>query len=130
MPASSPSQNLAKKSGLGWRAACALMNRGSMVRKRHERQTARRRQSSLAGSRSRTSNSASGDSTPALEAAGVRLARLVGGERCLIVAIYEAWSRRRRAVDGRRPADRGVAGLAGRAGVPLSRLEEQHAVAW
>jgi hypothetical protein len=57
----------------------------SEARARHERETARRRQRSLAGRRSRTSNSTSGGILSELAAARARMARVVGG------AITEAY---------------------------------------
>uniref|UniRef100_A0A0A9GQM7 Uncharacterized protein n=1 Tax=Arundo donax TaxID=35708 RepID=A0A0A9GQM7_ARUDO len=54
----------ATMSGPGWWAACAWMKGGSELRDRQRRQTARRRQISLAGSRTRTSNSTSRGRTP------------------------------------------------------------------
>ena len=64
------------------------------MRERQERQTARRRQSSLAGSRSRTSNSTSGGILSELAAARARMARVVGGERGRGGAITEAYGGR------------------------------------
>nr|TKW30998.1 hypothetical protein SEVIR_2G076500v2 [Setaria viridis] len=69
----------ATMSGPGWRAEWAAMRCGSERRDRHPRQTARRRQSSLAGRRSRISYTASGCSTPVLEAATAGTTRLSGG---------------------------------------------------
>jgi RAB protein geranylgeranyltransferase component A len=66
------------------------MKTGSEVRERHERQTARRRQSSLAGKRSRTLNSTSVGSLSELAASRARLPRVMGGEYGLGDAIAEA----------------------------------------
>jgi hypothetical protein len=49
---------------------CKAAKPGPEVRERHARQTARKRQRSLAGSSSRISYNKSGDRTPELEAAG------------------------------------------------------------
>lgn len=54
-----------------WQDLCAAAKSGSEVRARHAWQTARRRQRSLAGTRSRISYSASGGRSPELEAAGL-----------------------------------------------------------